>query len=80
MRGPRLSLTNGTLEALKWLGLLLMTGDHVNKYLFNHAAGGAYCDAADRQLPRPQHQVPANIDVITPVRSENPIRTAREVK
>lgn len=32
---PRLVLTDGALEALKWLGLLLMTGDHVNKYLFN---------------------------------------------
>ncbi|MFJ4345062.1 TraX family protein [Pseudomonas sp. NPDC089401] len=32
---PRLHLANGTLEALKWLALLLMTGDHVNKYLFN---------------------------------------------
>lgn len=26
---------NGTIEALKWLALVLMTGDHVNKYLFN---------------------------------------------
>jgi hypothetical protein len=26
---------DGTLEGLKWLALLLMTGDHVNKYLFN---------------------------------------------
>lgn len=32
---PRLVLSDGTLEALKWLGLILMTGDHVNKYLFN---------------------------------------------
>src|SRR5689334_25284037 len=31
---PRLVLADGTVEALKWLGLLLMTGDHVNKYLF----------------------------------------------
>jgi hypothetical protein len=40
MRGERLSLpalriADGTLEALKWIGLLLMTGDHVNKYLLN---------------------------------------------
>ncbi|WP_081918018.1 TraX family protein [Methylobacter sp. BBA5.1] len=28
-------LSDGTVEALKWLGLILMTGDHVNKYLFN---------------------------------------------
>jgi len=26
---------NGTLEALKWMALLAMTGDHINKYLFN---------------------------------------------
>jgi hypothetical protein len=32
---PRLNLSDGTLEALKWLGLILMTGDHINKYLFN---------------------------------------------
>ncbi|WP_367615760.1 TraX family protein [Pseudomonas oryzicola] len=32
---PRLQLADGALEALKWLALLLMTGDHVNKYLFN---------------------------------------------
>ena len=31
----RLVIANGTLEALKWLALLLMTGGHVNKYLFN---------------------------------------------
>ena len=31
---PRLVLGDGTVEALKWLGLLFMTGDHVNKYLF----------------------------------------------
>ena len=32
---PRLVLADGTVEALKWFALLLMTGDHVNKYLFN---------------------------------------------
>lgn len=32
---PRLAISNGALEALKWLALLLMTGDHINKYLFN---------------------------------------------
>ena len=31
----RLVIADGTLEALKWLALVLMTGDHVNKYLFN---------------------------------------------
>ncbi|NRF71381.1 conjugal transfer protein TraX [Aquincola sp. S2] len=29
----RLLIADGTLEALKWLALLLMTVDHVNKYL-----------------------------------------------
>ncbi|MFA6162214.1 MAG: TraX family protein [Methylobacter sp.] len=32
---PRLVITDGTIESLKWLALLLMTGDHINKYLFN---------------------------------------------
>ncbi len=30
-----LRISDGSLEALKWIALLLMTGDHVNKYLFN---------------------------------------------
>ncbi len=30
---PRLAFTNGTVEALKWLALVLMTGDHINKHL-----------------------------------------------
>jgi hypothetical protein len=33
-RPPRLVLADGTVEALKWLALLLMTCDHVNTYLF----------------------------------------------
>lgn len=32
---PRLAAADGALEAIKWLALILMTGDHVNKYLFN---------------------------------------------
>ena len=28
-------MSDGKVEAIKWLGLVLMTGDHVNKYLFN---------------------------------------------
>lgn len=32
---PALSIPNGSIEALKWLALLCMTGDHINKYLFN---------------------------------------------
>lgn len=31
---PRLVVSDGTIEALKWLALVLMTLDHVNKYLF----------------------------------------------
>jgi hypothetical protein len=31
----RLVIANGTLEALKWSALFLMTIDHVNKYLLN---------------------------------------------
>lgn len=30
-----LHMSNGSLELLKWLALVLMTGDHVNKYLFS---------------------------------------------
>src|SRR4249920_2578087 len=37
---PRLVVSNGTIEGLKWLGLLLMTGDHVNKYLFAEQLSG----------------------------------------
>lgn len=32
---PRLELSSGSLEALKWLALLLMTLDHVNKHLLH---------------------------------------------
>ena len=32
---PRLELSSGALEALKWLALLLMTLDHVNKHLLH---------------------------------------------
>jgi len=31
-----LVIASGTLEAMKWLALVLMTLDHVNKYLFDH--------------------------------------------
>ena len=37
MKLPRLVVADGSIEALKWLALLLMTGDHVNKYLLNGA-------------------------------------------
>ena len=36
------SISNGSLEALKWVGLVLMTGDHVNKYLLNEASSALY--------------------------------------
>ncbi|EJX1342482.1 conjugal transfer protein TraX [Vibrio parahaemolyticus] len=32
---PKLVISNGTIEGLKILGVILMVGDHVNKYLFN---------------------------------------------
>ncbi len=31
---PKLVLANGCIEALKWLALVLMTIDHINKFLF----------------------------------------------
>ncbi|PWF55358.1 TraX family protein [Massilia glaciei] len=34
-RAPQLVVPDGTLEAFKWIALISMTGDHVNKYLFN---------------------------------------------
>lgn len=33
---------NGTIEALKWLALALMTLDHVNKYLLHDKLAGAF--------------------------------------
>jgi hypothetical protein len=35
-------IADGTLEALKWLGLVLMTIDHVNKYLCNGVYPAAF--------------------------------------
>jgi hypothetical protein len=32
---PKLALDNGSIEALKWLALVLMTIDHINHFLFN---------------------------------------------
>lgn len=37
-----LHIDNGTLEALKWLALVLMTGDHVNKYVFADSLPGLF--------------------------------------
>lgn len=39
---PRVVISNGTLEALKWLGLVLMTLDHANKYVFAHGLPVAF--------------------------------------
>lgn len=39
---PRLRFTDGTLEALKWLAIALMTLDHVNKYVFHEASTVAF--------------------------------------
>ena len=39
---PRLVVSDGTLEALKWLALLLMTADHANKFLFNGTNGAVF--------------------------------------
>jgi len=40
--GQRITISGGTLEALKWLGLVLMVLDHANKYLFAHTIPGAF--------------------------------------
>ncbi|MBD8829017.1 conjugal transfer protein TraX [Pseudomonas sp. CFBP 13602] len=40
---PRLAITSGTIEALKWLALVLMMGDHINKYLLNDTEAWLYC-------------------------------------
>ena len=37
-RYPRLVVSDGTLETLKWLALLLMVADHINKYLPHDAS------------------------------------------
>lgn len=34
---PYLVIPNGTIEFLKWVALILMTGDHINKYLLHEA-------------------------------------------
>jgi hypothetical protein len=37
-----LRVSNGAIEALKWIGLVVMTGDHFNKYLFNATLPGLF--------------------------------------
>lgn len=39
---PQLRVPNGSIEALKWLALVLMTIDHVNKFLFNGINDAAF--------------------------------------
>ena len=48
--GQRILVKNGSLEILKWLGLCLMTGDHINKYLFNSTIPGLF-EAGRMALP-----------------------------
>lgn len=36
------SISDGSLEALKWVGLVFMTGDHGNKYLLQEASSTLY--------------------------------------
>lgn len=35
-------VSNGTIEALKWLGLILMTLDHINKHFFDAKIPGVF--------------------------------------
>lgn len=34
---PALALSDGAVEGLKWIALMFMTGDHINKYLLHDA-------------------------------------------
>lgn len=36
-RNGKLYLSDGSIELLKWLALILMTGDHINKYLLDYS-------------------------------------------
>tara|TARA_Y100001972_G_C7576263_1_gene289142 strand:- start:202 stop:930 length:729 start_codon:yes stop_codon:yes gene_type:complete len=36
------AIADGSIEALKWVALVLMVGDHVNKYLLHEASGSLY--------------------------------------
>jgi len=47
---PRPEIANGTIEALKWLALVLMIGDHINKYLLNDTVAWLY-DAGRLTMP-----------------------------
>ena len=39
---PRIELSDGAVEAMKWLGLILMTADHAQKYGLMPAVPGIY--------------------------------------
>ena len=39
---PAIVVQDGTIEALKWLGVVLMTLDHINKYFFNATLPGVF--------------------------------------
>ncbi len=39
---PRIELSDGAVEAMKWLGLILMTADHAQKYGLMPAVPGVY--------------------------------------
>ena len=59
---PRLELSSGSLEALKWLALLLMTLDHVNKHLLHasvHELFAAKPDAPPRTARAPRRAADA---------------------
>ncbi|MCK9709887.1 TraX family protein [Pseudomonas syringae] len=47
---PRLVICDGTVEAIKWLALILMIGDHINKYLLNDTVTWLY-DAGRVAMP-----------------------------
>ncbi|MFY1070649.1 TraX family protein [Pseudomonas juntendi] len=39
---PRVALSDGSIEGLKWIALICMLGDHINKYLLNGTADWLY--------------------------------------
>lgn len=39
---PRLQVSDGSIEALKWIGLLCMTVDHVNRYMLNGSSSAMF--------------------------------------
>ncbi|MGQ3889598.1 TraX family protein [Legionella sp. CNM-1927-20] len=40
---PQIKIPDGTIEALKWLALLFMTIDHINRIFFNPSYYPAFC-------------------------------------